>query len=347
MLVDTSTGVITWTPKNDDVGEHPITVEVRDGNGGVDSQSFVITVASGSVADDMVLIPAGEFQMGDSFSEHGGDELPVHTVYLDAFYIDRYEVTNSQYAAFLNSYGKNTDGSGNELLDDADCVIEQSGNTYIAKSGYEDHPVFEVSWYGANAYAEFHGKRLPTEAEWEKAARGGLVGKRYPWGNDNPDGTQCNFADVNTNIDWSDKSADDGYSQTAPVGSFFANGYGLYDMAGNVWEWCADWYDSGYYANSPRNNPLGPGSGAARVLRGGSWNNSSGLLRVAVRYGGGSPTYTFYDVGFRCVSQDSSKFDARAREPESLTERASRSPGSVPASGYVTRPKRKPSRAGW
>ena len=256
--------------------------------------------------DDMVLIPAGEFSMGDHHDAGYSDEKPVHTVYLDAFYIDKYEVTNAQYATFLNDYGKNEDAKGHELLDidDPDCLIEKVGDTYQPKAGYEEHPVIEVSWYGAGAYAQFYGKRLPTEAQWEKAARGGLVGKMYP------NGDTITHDDAN----YSGTGGRDIWERTAPVGSFPPNGYGLYDMAGNVWEWCADEYSPTYYSISPRENPLGPGTPVFfvnddftdvttwRVLRGGSWLSDPRYLRCAYR-GDLGPTGTHLSLGFRC-SQD-------------------------------------------
>lgn len=263
---------------------------------------------------EMVLIPAGEFSMGPNY------EMPAHTVYLDAYYIDKYEVTNAQYATFLNEYGKNEDAAGHKLLaiDGSDCLIEKVGGTYQPKSGYENHPVIQVSWYGAGAYAQFYGKRLPTEAQWEKAARGGLVGKEYPWGDSNPDGSNANFADKNTDYLWSDKTIDDGYERTAPVGSYVPNGYGLYDMAGNVWEWCADRYSSAYYSVSPKDNPLGPGPPIFFVnddftkvrqwcvLRGGSWYSPTFHLRCTDRFNSPpwSPPFNvdgFGIVGFRCA----------------------------------------------
>jgi len=274
---------------------------------------------------EMVLIPAGEFQMGTDpaeipqlvqlYKEYGAkaswfeDETPRHTVNLDAFYMDKYEVTNSQYAQFLNDYGKNADAVGHELidLDDEDCLIEKGGSVYRPKSGYENHPVIEVTWYGAAAYAQFYGKRLPTEAEWEKAARGGLVGKKYPWG-DSISPTKANY-DSDRSRSY---STADMLEYLNPVGSFPPNGYGLYDMAGNVWEWCADEYDKNYYSKSPKDNPTGPGTPIlfvnsgftsvkeSRVCRGGSWYNGPNDVRCAIRYRI-YPSFCYNDQGFRCV----------------------------------------------
>ncbi len=256
----------------------------------------------------MVLIPAGEFQMGtdpseipalvQKYKQYGAkaswfeDETSRHTVYVDAFYMDIYEVTNAQYKKFT----------------------DVTGHGYRAPPFWSDsnfnapnQPVVGVGWDDASAYAGWTGKRLPTEAEWEKAARGGMVGKKHPWGDGELDGTQCNFADKNTNFRWSDNSVNDGYEYPAPVGSYRANGYGLYDMAGNVSEWCADWYDKEYYVNSPRRNPKGADSGKLRVLRGGSWlAYGAYFLRVASR-SFNYPAYTGHNHGFRCVvaAQDS------------------------------------------
>ena len=249
----------------------------------------------GKDGGEMALIPAGEFQMGSNDSRAFHDEKPVHTVYLDAFYMDVHEVTNAQYKKFVDAnpqWGKDRIPG---RYHDGDYLEHWTGNNYLLGKG--NHPVVSVSWYGAMAYAQWAGKRLPTEAEWEKAARGGLVGQKYPWGN-SIDSSKANY---NQNV-----------RNTTPVGSYPPNGYGLHDMAGNVWEWCLDAYDGNFYRNSPRRNPIaGAGSIAhvannftnvksSRVLRGGSWVNSPVYLRAANR-GRHSPTGSSNSDGFRCA----------------------------------------------
>jgi formylglycine-generating enzyme required for sulfatase activity len=223
----------------------------------------------------VVYVPAGNFTMG---SDSGfSDEKPVHTVYLDAYYIDRFEVTNFQFAEFLSA------GNGSHY--DSPMRITQSGSTYTAQSGYENHPVIHVNWYGAKAYCEWAGKRLPTEAEWEKAARG-TDGRTYPWG-EGIDSTKANYNS----------------SETTPVGSYpgGVSPYGAYDMTGNVWEWVSDWYSSTYYSSSPSSNPQGSSSGSLRVLRGGSWNYiNPSALRSAFR-AGLDPGLRLPYYGFRCL----------------------------------------------
>jgi len=216
----------------------------------------------------MALIPAGTFSMG-------------RVVYVSGFYIDRYEVTNSQYKRFMDATGQKAP----KHWDDSNFNAP-------------DHPVVGVNWYDAVAYATWAGKRLPTEAEWEWAARGGLVGQKYSWGNNEPDGRQCNFADRNTDYSWSNKYADDGYKYTSPVGSFPPNGYGLYDMIGNVDEWCSDWY--GWYSSSQQYNPTGPSSGTYRILRGSAWRSRPEDVGVAARYYF-TPLPSHDSTGFRCV----------------------------------------------
>ncbi|MFZ5903220.1 MAG: SUMF1/EgtB/PvdO family nonheme iron enzyme [Chloroflexota bacterium] len=255
----------------------------------------------------MRLVPAGEFTMGGSADTAyeecqklyiGGtcerewftDEEPAHTVYLDSFYIDKYEVSNAAYRVCVNS------GACRPPTETG----SYSRSSYYGNSAHDDYPVIYVTWDMANAYCEWRGARLPTEAEWEKAARGpdGLL---YPWGN-SFDGSRANFCDTNCSFDWANKSYDDGYADTAPVDAYpsGASVYGIFNLAGNVWEWVADWYDSSYYANSPYENPPGPSSGEYRAARGGSWSGDGDVLRPAGR-GRGVPSYSDDALGFRCA----------------------------------------------
>ena len=172
-------------------------------------------------------------------------------------------------------------------------MIEERAGRFQPKSGFEDHPVLEVSWYGARAFSGWVGGRLPTEAEWEYAARAGGQRLKYPNGD----------TLTHDNANFSGTGGQDQWTETSPVGSFPPNPLGLYDMAGNVWEWCADWFDAEYYQtlkNSTARNPKGPGSGTARVVRGGSWFNSEFDLRVAIRFWS-YPDDGSFNLGFRCV----------------------------------------------
>jgi serine/threonine-protein kinase len=252
---------------------------------------------------EMVYVAAGDFLMGSEDAEADDDEAPEHTVYLDDYWIYKYEVTNEQFADFLNEQGNEIEGGVTWLdADDEDVLIQQAGGEWAPESGYGDHPVVEVSSYGAQAYCEWAGGRLPTEAEWEKAARGS-EGLTYPWGSTGVTGNRANFCDVNCDYDWKVDSQDDGFSMTAPVGSFpdGASPYGALDMVGNVWEWVADWYDEDYYQNSPSQNPTGPASGTYRILRGGSWYDDERRLRASNR-SRGDPDSSNNDLGFRCLS---------------------------------------------
>ncbi|NIP28638.1 MAG: SUMF1/EgtB/PvdO family nonheme iron enzyme [Phycisphaerae bacterium] len=302
------------------------------------------------VPDDMVYIPAGEFQMGD---HHDGktNALPVHTVALGSFYMSKYEITNQQYTDFLNSaypaqikvvggvvYAADDTSKSFPYCDmssyDADSQINFSDPDFIVniKDGttdMSDHPMVEVSWYGCVAYCNWksqqeglescydlstwgcdftkNGFRLPTEAEWEYAARGGNHSPyyRYPWG-DSINSSMVNY--------WAsgDPYETGAFPWTTPIGYYdgnqipagtdMANGYGLYDVVGNVWEWCNDWYGS--YSSSPETNPTGPVSGSYHVLRGAGWNNGGGggyYHRVAIRYDDYPGDHSYYGFGFRIV----------------------------------------------
>ncbi|MFZ5858052.1 MAG: formylglycine-generating enzyme family protein [Chloroflexota bacterium] len=241
----------------------------------------------------MVYVSAGEFSMGSS----GGfpDERPIHPVYLDAYWMDQTEVTNEMFAQFLNSEG-NLVEDGSLWLDtsQANVHIHLSGYARVADSGYEDHPVVGVSWYGAQAYCKWRGDgtRLPTEAEWEKAASWDDARKDkrvYPWGND----ISCLYANYYGCV-----------NDTSKVGSYplGASFYGLFDMAGNAAEWVADWYGWTYYADAPYNNPVGPSSSTSdsHVVRGGSWFHNDFIVYSSLR------SWQYYEtaspyIGFRCA----------------------------------------------
>lgn len=236
----------------------------------------------------MALIPAGPFEMGSYDGDD--DEQPVHTVILDDFYIDIYEVTNNQYAVCVDA------GVCDPVTDTTAGTASYTRAIYFGNPAYADYPVIYASWYDAQQYCGWRsGARLPTEAEWEKAARGGLEGKTYPWGDQSPlcEGGAKNGA----------KFDDDGGcndTDTEQVGSYSANGYGLYDMVGNVWEWVSDFYDENYYANSPTNNPSGPEDGGFTVIRGGSWSNNAEHIRVSDRRFN-TPNSGSLSSGFRCA----------------------------------------------
>jgi iron(II)-dependent oxidoreductase len=221
----------------------------------------------------MVLIPGGEFIMGKD-SEKGYDFSPAHKVKVDSFYMDRHEVTNEEYVRFCEETGHR---------------LPEFWNTDIFRSGidYQDYPVVGIDWSDANKFAAWAGKRLPTEAEWEYAARGGLVDKDYPNGNN-----------------WTKEIAKQDTSTwknlVDPVEYYESNGFGLYDMSGNVWEWVADRYSEAYYSKSETDNPAGAKSGNNRVIRGGSWHSGAMCKKVYYRKGLTS-NWCDFAVGFRCV----------------------------------------------
>ena len=235
----------------------------------------------------MVYVPKGEFEMGST--EVYPDEQPVHTVALDGFWIDTTEVTNAQYSLWVET---------------GECELPPrvSRDGHYGNSAYDDYPVNPVSWHHALDYCSWAGARLPTEAEWEYAARGpGSL--KFPWGDDF-DGTRLNYCDASCLFNDIYGEPDDGYEETAPVGSYQggASWSGALDMAGNAWEWVADWYAEDYYGGSPHSNPPGPSAGSYKVLRGGSWDGRAPEhARGAFRYWR-NPDATFGDaLGFRCA----------------------------------------------
>jgi formylglycine-generating enzyme required for sulfatase activity len=240
---------------------------------------------------NMALIPSGCFNMGDAFNEGSSSELPVHNVCItSSFYMDVHEVTNGSYAACVSGGGCTAPGNSSSI----------TRGSYYGNPTYNNFPVIYVNWNQATAYCAWAGKRLPTEAEWERSARGGLSGKRFPWG-DTVSCANANYYAYPTGYSY-DVNPTDGWciGDTSLVGSYAANGYGLYDMAGNVYEWTNDWHSSTYYSSSPSNDPPGPSSGTSRVLRGGLWGDYTYYLRVANRiyY---TPTAMGSGVGFRCA----------------------------------------------
>ena len=237
----------------------------------------------------LVYVPAGEFPMG---AEDGDpDERPVHTVKLDAFWVDQTEVSNAMFAQCVEA------GHCSPPSDYSSYTRDQ----YYGNSSYNHFPVIYVSWHQSQNYCSWAGRRLPTEAEWEKTARG-TDGRAYPWGNGSMAGNLLNFADSNTDFGFAYRSIDDGYGDTSPVGNYKdgQSPYFALDMAGNVWEWVADWYSDNYYNNSPSSNPKGSSSGAERALRGGSWSDSRNDVRSSQRLAS-DPSTTHYAIGFRCA----------------------------------------------
>ena len=278
----------------------------------------------------MVLVPGGAFLMGTEDSEGfpSDGEGPIREVRVDPFYIEVQAVTNARFSRFVKATRYKTEAEGfgwsyvfhlfvapraarsiTQAVAEAPwwwpvrgaCWRHPEGPGSNVK-GRMDHPVVHVSWNDAAAYSEWAGKRLPTEAEWELAARGGLEQKTYAWGDDlTPDGEhRCNiwqgdFPDRNT--------SEDGHAGTAPTGSFPPNGYGLYNMTGNVWEWQADWFSATFHRDGPRDNPRGPQAGSARSLRGGSYlchESYCNRYRVAAR-SANTPDSSTGNLGFRCV----------------------------------------------
>ncbi len=233
---------------------------------------------------EMVVIPGGEFFRGSN--QGGRDEAPRHIIHLNPFALDIHPVTNEQFVRFLEVMGGEKDGNNNDMIRLRESRLKRSGGKLSIESGYARHPVVGVTWYGATAYAKWVGKRLPTEAEWEVAACGGVEDSLYPTGAV-IERSQANFFS----------------SDTTAVMSYPPNDYGLYDMAGNVYEWCQDWYDFHYYNLSVQepNNPKGPLQGVYRVLRGGCWKSLKEDLRCSHRHRNNPGTMNG-TCGFRCAA---------------------------------------------
>lgn len=260
---------------------------------------------------EFIFVKGGCYQMGDTSGDGYFSEKPVHEVCLDDFYMGKYDVTVGQFRKFVDETGYRTEAEKSDgCLGRAGNKWEQSSSFNWKNVGFEqdeNHPVVCVTWDDAKAYTEWLGRksgkkyRLPTEAEWEYAARAGTKGRNY-WGDKPADACKyANVGDLSLKRQFSNAmvhECDDGYVFTSPVGKFQPNGYGLYDMMGNVWQWVADWYGPRYYSQSPRNNPAGPSNGQYRVLRGGSWNYGSQSVRASYR-GRNERKIRNSDIGFR------------------------------------------------
>jgi serine/threonine-protein kinase len=260
----------------------------------------------GQAAAD-ALVECERFRAGCQIEWFAAAE-PVHPVQVDTFYVDAQEVTNLAFVTFLNALGDHVGGCG-----EAPCFDPEQSQIAVADDAYEvpgdlaNHPVAGVTWYGASTYCTWRGGRLPTEAEWEKAALWdpqAEVKSTYPWGTEF-DGTLVNFCDASCDAPQANTEVDDGFPEAAPVGSYpgGASPSGALDMAGNVWEWVADWYDAGTYAvTAGADNPRGPDAGEAKVVRGGSWFDTANFMAGTIRFP--SPINNAdKTIGFRCALQ--------------------------------------------
>ncbi len=251
------------------------------------------TTRTGPPPEDMVRIPAGPFLMGaviENEHEWGDtDEEPVHEVTLSEYFIDRYEVTAQDFSKFLNAH---PDEAERYIEMGTAVTIEKADGRYRPRPGLEKHPANRVSWYGADAYCRSLGKRLPTEAEWEKAARG-TDERIFPWGNRFPH---------NDFVTFRRKFAQYGFDAMKPVDTLpeGKSPYGVHHMAGNVWEWVADWYEDSYYEYSPDKDPQGPETGISKVLRGGNWYYKAYYMRTTYRFNEHPDVFKVWQ-GFRCA----------------------------------------------
>ncbi len=280
---------------------------------------------------EMVFVPSGTFLMGSSDDQidnamndckkmyhkekdcqrhiYSNQEQPQHEVYVDAFWIDKTEVSNSQFCKFINTKGNQMTngvkwfepGAGHRGI--IYGYIQEIDGVFTPKTGYENHPAIEVSWYGAKAYCDWVDGRLPTEAEWEYAAKG-ESNNIYPWGNEFK-GNLVNYRDSTFNFDnmGKDTSFSDGYSEWAPVSSYHAGASwcGALNMAGNIHEWVSDWYSVDYYSISPKDNPKGPKNGTLKIGKGGSWYDPSWHVRCSYRKVLTPSSARMHWIGFRCV----------------------------------------------
>ncbi len=243
--------------------------------------------------ESMVRIPAGPFAMGAVIENErlwgDTDEEPVHTVFLSEYFIGRYEVTTHEFSAFLNAH---PDEAERYIETGTAVTIQRVDGMYRSRPGLEKHPANRVSWYGADAYCRWRGKRLPTEAEWEKAARGNDE-RIFPWGNQFP---HNDFVTFRRNF------SRDGFDAMTPVDTLPGgqSPYGVYHMAGNVWEWVADWYEDSYYEESPAKDPQGPETGISKVLRGGNWYYKAYYMRTTYRFNEYPDAFKIWQ-GFRCA----------------------------------------------
>ncbi len=247
-----------------------------------------------------VYIPAGSFRMGSTLEDpfYRDNEYPQRTVYLDGFWMDQTEVTNAMFAKFLNQEGNQIEGGDTWLdADDPASQVVYEDGAWRAVPGYEDHPAVEVTWYGARSYCQWANRRLPTEAEWEKAARGEDA-RTFPWGEGEPGVVK---------IPCERSNLAGCHFDTQPVGSYpdDISPYGVLDMAGNIAEWVSDWYQADYYRTAPSSNPQGPQTGTYKVLRGGSWTMSYLTARTANRFWT-DPSFACYyhGEGFRCAESE-------------------------------------------